>query len=106
MFDGKKLEKCRKSKNISRLELANRIGMPIRTLESWDWGVCKTTDKVRMQQIADVLECRLIDLYDFTEIDADTAVISALELAIEWVPIEEIIVSLNNLTNKYKKADV
>lgn len=59
-FDGKMIRKKREEKCLSRIELANKASISVRTLEGWENGR-EPSDLVLLLRIAAVLDCSLQD---------------------------------------------
>lgn len=57
-----RIEERRKAAGLSRSELARQSGVPIRTLEGWEYGQNIPRDVYQLAKIARVLGCLIEDL--------------------------------------------
>ena len=57
-----KIQKRREAAGISRAELSKQSGVPIRTLEGWEYGQNLPRDVYQLAKVARVLNCQIEDL--------------------------------------------
>lgn len=59
-----KIQERRTTAGLSRAELARRAGVPLRTLEGWEYGTNLPRDVYQLAKVAKVLNCLIEDLID------------------------------------------
>ena len=59
---GNRIKELREAAGMSRQELAERSGVPWRTIDDWVSGRRKPKDVYQLKKIADALGCKIEDL--------------------------------------------
>lgn len=57
------IEKIRKSKNLTQMQLAEKVGVERSTIAKWELGIAMPTAQ-KLPKIAEVLECTIDDLFE------------------------------------------
>jgi DNA-binding transcriptional regulator YiaG len=60
--DKTKIQRERERAGLSRIELSRQSGVPLITLEKWEWEKRKPTKFQALKKIAEILGCKIEDL--------------------------------------------
>lgn len=59
-----KIEKIRKQRGLSRIELSRQSGVPLRTLEDWEHRRRIARNVYQLKKVADILKVEIEDLLE------------------------------------------
>lgn len=57
----------RMEKGLTQSELAKKSGVPVRTIQDWEYGVKPATNVYQIHKVAKALGCKIEHIIDFTE---------------------------------------